>query len=79
MDVGAYFARNRHTCACRLRYDKLRNEIEGQNFNTSMGGKAGNSNRKLLLSTVQPFIYKCPRFKVKRCGWFLIYRCVLQL
>ena len=47
---------NRHTCACRLRYDKLRKEIEGQNFNTSMGGKAGNSNRKSLLSSVQSYI-----------------------
>ena len=33
---------------------------EGQNFNTSMGGKAGNSNRQSLLSSVQSFIYKCP-------------------
>ena len=45
---------------CRLRYDKLRKEIEGQDFNTSMGGKAGNSDRKSLLSSVQSFIYKCP-------------------
>jgi len=71
MDVGAYFARNRHTCACRLRYDKLRKEIEGQNLNISMGGKAGNSHRKSLLSSVQSFIFKCA---VKHCGWFLIYR-----
>ena len=59
MDVGAYFARNRNTRACRLRYDCLRKEIEGQNFNTSMGGKVGISNKKSLLPSVQSFIYKC--------------------
>ena len=31
-------------------------EIEGQNLNTSMGGKAGSSNKKSLLSSVQSFI-----------------------
>ena len=31
-------------------------EIEGQYLNTSMGGKAGSSNRKSLLSSVQSFI-----------------------
>ena len=46
--------------SAKPRDDKLRKEIEGQNFNTSMGGKAGNSNRKSLLSSVQSFIYKCP-------------------
>ena len=47
MDVAAYFARNRRTCACRLRYHSLRTEIEGQNLNASMDRKAGNFSRKI--------------------------------